>query len=128
MRLKNTKHRASILEVMQKSEKPLTAEQVFLELKEKDPSEYFNCLQNAGNLEEKELITKLNIAGENRTMFGTTVNCTGILGLPRMQKILAINGCPLERYEKPLRKKPISPSRGISSTFMDIVPNAEAGT
>ena len=68
--LKNTRHRASILEVLQKNDRPMTAEQVYLELKEGDIHVNLSTVyRTLETLAEKDLVVKLNIAGETRTLF-----------------------------------------------------------
>ena len=102
--LKNTKHRTAILDILEKSEQPLAAEQVFLELKEKDISANLSTVyRTLESLTDKNMVTKLNIAGDNRTLFEYNrmvhrhyLICLGC------KKILAINRCPLEDYEKSL--------------------------
>ena len=99
--LKNTKQRAAILEILKKSDRPITAEQVYIELKaENIPANLSTIYRNFSFLCEKELVNKLAITGENSTFYEINqllhrhyLVCLGC------KKVLAIDDCPLERYE-----------------------------
>ncbi len=105
--LKNTKQRAAILNVLEQSDHPIAAEQVFLELKEKDISVNMSTVYRALEaLAEKDIVTKLSIAGDNRTLFEYNrmvhrhyLVCLGC------KSILAVGRCPLEDYEKSIAKE-----------------------
>lgn len=105
--LKNTKHRTAILDILEQSDQPLTAEQVFIELKKRGvPANLSTVYRALEALSEKNLTVKLSIAGDGRTFFEYNrmvhkhyLVCLGC------KKILAIKGCPLEEYEKVLEKE-----------------------
>lgn len=105
--LKNTKQRTAILEILEQNDQPMAAEQVFLELKNKDmPVNLSTVYRTLETLTDRNLATKLNITGENRTLFEYNQKvhrhhlvCLGC------KKILTINRCPLNDYEKSLAKE-----------------------
>ena len=105
--LKNTKHRNAILDVIERSEQPISAERIFLELKERknsiNISSVYRILESLVN---KGLVLKSNIAGDskayyelNRSEHKHRLICSGC------KKMLSIYGCPLEDYEKLLKDK-----------------------
>jgi len=103
--LKNTKHRNVILEVIENSEQPISAEQIFLKLKEKKNSISISSVYRIlESLVSKGLITKSNITGDskatyefNRSEHKHHLICTGC------KKMFTVDGCPLEEYEKRLK-------------------------
>lgn len=104
--LRNTKHRAAILGILKQSEQPLTAEQVFLELKEREtPANLSTVYRVLDVLTDKRMIQKLSITGGrslyeyNRMVHNHHLLCLGC------KKILAIGSCPLGDYEKTLAEK-----------------------
>ena len=105
--LKNTKHRNAILEVIENSNQPISAEQIFLELKEKkntiNLSSVYRTLEA---LVSRDIVIKTNITGDNRATYELNrlehkhhLICSGC------KKMFSIDGCPVEEYEKQLREK-----------------------
>lgn len=105
--LKNTKHRNAILEVIENSNQPISAEQIFLELKEKkntiNLSSVYRTLEV---LVSRDIVIKTNITGDNRATYELNrlehkhhLICSGC------KKMFSIDGCPVEEYEKQLREK-----------------------
>ena len=105
--LRNTKSRSAILDVLERSAQPISAEQVFFELKEKNMTANISTVyRTLDALADKNLATKLNITGDNRTLYELNrmvhrhyLVCLGC------KKIMAIDSCPLEDYEKSLAKE-----------------------
>ncbi|PYG89048.1 Fur family ferric uptake transcriptional regulator [Ruminiclostridium sufflavum DSM 19573] len=102
--LKNTKHRNAILKVIENSDQPIDAEQIFFELKKKDIainlSSVYRILES---LVSKNLLIKSNISGANKALY--ELNClkhTHYLICSRCKKMFSVEGCPLEEYEKKL--------------------------
>ncbi|HBL84525.1 MAG TPA: transcriptional repressor [Clostridiales bacterium] len=105
--LKNTKTRSAILEILEKSEQPVTAEQVFLELKNKQISANLSTVyRTLETLAEKMLAKKLNISGDSRAMFeyNRLVHRHYLVCL-ECKKIIPIDFCPIKNYEKTLEEK-----------------------
>jgi Fur family transcriptional regulator, ferric uptake regulator len=105
--LKNTKHRNSILNIIEKSAQPVTAEQIYRVLINDDVAINLSSVYRILNtLVEKCLIIKTSMAGESKAVFELNrfehkhyVVCT------QCKKIISVPGCPLEEYEKTLREK-----------------------
>lgn len=105
--LKNTKNRVAILEILEQSDQPIAAEQVFFELKKRENSANLSTVyRNLEVLSGKDLAVKLTIPGDSRTLFEYNheehkhhLVCLGC------NRILAINRCPLGDYEQSLAKE-----------------------
>jgi Fur family ferric uptake transcriptional regulator len=103
--LKNTKHRSSIINIIEQSEQPLTAEQIFLEMKENNSSINLSTVYRIlGVLAEKHILNKS--AYEDKTLYEKNFNehshhfiCS------ECKKMFKISGCPLEGYEKTIHDK-----------------------
>lgn len=105
--LKNTKTRLAVLDILEKSEQPVSAEQVFMELKSRHISANLSTVYRTLEvLSEKLIAKKLNIAGDNRTMFeyNRQVHRHYLVCL-ECKKILPIDFCPIKNYEKTLEEK-----------------------
>ena len=105
--LKNTKHRAAILNILDMSSQPIAAEQIFQETMKMSLSINLSTVYRTLEiLFDKNLVTKLSIDGDNRTLFEINhmlhrhhlvcISC---------KKILTVEHCPLEDYEKILAKE-----------------------
>lgn len=105
--LKNTKSRTGILHILEQKKQPISAEDVFLELKKRGiPANLSTVYRTLDALAEKELVTKQNIIGDNRALFEYNhmehkhyLVCLGC------KKIIAINRCPLKNYQEILEKE-----------------------
>ena len=105
--LKNTKHRSAILDILVQSDQPIAAEQIFHELKERNISINLSTVyRTLETLTEKNMVTKISIIGDSRALFECNkmvhkhyLVCTGC------KKIIDINRCPLEAYEKVLEQE-----------------------
>lgn len=105
--LKNTKHRNAILEVLEEGDQPVTAERMFLELKEKNISINLSSVYRIlESLVSKGLAIKSNLTGDNKASYELNrlehrhhLICSGC------KKMVSIDGCPLEEYEKQLKDK-----------------------
>lgn len=102
--LKNTRTRAALIEVLEQSERPLSAEEVFLGLKRKKRAANLSTVYRALEaMAEKELVSKLSITGEDRSLYELNrLLHRHYLVCLRCKKILAISYCPLGDYEKKL--------------------------
>ena len=105
--LKNTKHRNSILDIIENSSQPLPAEQIYLALIAKNVAINLSSVYRILNtLVEKCIVIKTGMTGESKSVFEMNrfehkhyVVCT------QCKKIISVPGCPLEDYEKKLREK-----------------------
>lgn len=100
--LKTTKSRKAILDVLIKSDQPMAAEQIFLELKEEHvDSNLSTVYRTLESLENKGLITKISIMDDARMLY--EYNRFGhrhYLVCISCKKIVTIQNCPLGSYEK----------------------------
>jgi len=105
--LKSTQHRIDILNIIEKSSQPIAAEQIFQEMLIRGITINLSTVyRTLYTLCDKNLITKLNIDGDNRTLFEfNRMLHTHHLVCLGCKKILAIDRCPLEGYEKVLAKE-----------------------
>lgn len=102
--LKHTRQRTAILNILRESDQPISAEELYLDLKKGETAVNLSTVyRTLETLTDKELIVKLSLAGDSRTLFEFNrmihkhyLVCLGC------KKILAINGCPLQAYEKAL--------------------------
>ncbi|MEI6578483.1 MAG: transcriptional repressor [Eubacteriales bacterium] len=105
--LKNTKHRNSILKIIEKSAQPVTAEQIYLALLNQAVAINLSSVYRILNtLAEKDLIIKSSMIGDTKAVFELNhfehrhhVTCT------QCKNVISVDGCPLEDYEKKLREK-----------------------
>ncbi|QHI71423.1 Fur family transcriptional regulator [Aminipila terrae] len=102
--LKNTKHRTTILEFLRDASQPVSAEQIYCDLKEKNVSINISTVyRTLETLIDKELILKHSVTNENKALFEYNnrvhkhyLVCMGC------KKITSIENCPLHDYEKVL--------------------------
>lgn len=103
--LKNTKHRSVILEMIESSQSPLSAEEIFLKLKEGDVSINLSTVYRTLDiLVSKGLLAKTGIPDENKALYEISSSehkhhlvCTGC------RKVVPIEGCPFIEFEKQLQ-------------------------
>lgn len=105
--LKNTRHRNLIYDLLRPSELPLTAEDVFLRLKDVDASVSLSTVYRILDaFAEKGLAVKADSIGGGKAAYEICraehrhrLVCMGC------KKTVPIDGCPLEKFEKTLSEK-----------------------
>jgi Fur family ferric uptake transcriptional regulator len=105
--LKNTRCRAAILNILEQSDQPVSADSLFRELGEKNITVSFSTVYRTREAQEnKNLVVKLAITGEDKAFYEYNrmghrhyLICLGC------HKILAIEHCPLKDYEESLKKE-----------------------
>ncbi len=105
--LKNTRHRTSILEILDQKKQPVTVEQVFIDLQKKGiPANLSTVYRILESLNAKSLVQKRRISGDHKTFYELNhmLHRHYIVCLV-CKKILAIDDCPLEKYEKKIEEK-----------------------
>ncbi len=105
--LKVTKQRAAILEILAKSDAPLTAEQVFLALKNASvPANLSTVYRVLEVLSDKKLVEKLRISEDTKTLFeyNRMIHKHNLICLG-CNRVVAIRHCPLGDYEEKLAKE-----------------------
>lgn len=105
--VKRTKHRKAILEILEQSETPLTAEEIFLTLKENNSSIWLSTVYRTMEmLTEKEVVRKSTLMGEDKARYElkkdehkhcfVCVTC---------HKMIPLQDCPLGDFENRLKDK-----------------------
>ncbi|PKM51212.1 MAG: transcriptional repressor [Firmicutes bacterium HGW-Firmicutes-7] len=105
--LKNTRHRERILEVFKKSDRPLTAEEIFLILKSNSENSCLSTVYRTVEVfEAKGLVLKSNSIddGKARFEFNTKEHKHHVI-CTRCHQIIFINECPFSEFEKKLKDK-----------------------
>ncbi|MCR4435229.1 MAG: Fur family transcriptional regulator [Clostridiales bacterium] len=105
--LRNTKHRNSILEVIEGNGQPITAEAVFLKLKEQGVeislSTVYRVLEA---LVSKGIVLKSILADDNKALFEINrMEHRHHLLCVKCRNMISVDGCPLDDYEKALTEK-----------------------
>lgn len=104
--IKNTKQRNLTIDILKQTQLPLTAENIFFKLKETDSS---ICLSSVYRILEvfisKGLVVKSTIPDENKAVFELKrMEHKHHLVCVSCKKMIAIDDCPLAKYEKYLEK------------------------
>ena len=104
--LKSTKHRLSILKIMENLDSPVTADEVYMMMeKEKASVSISNVYRILELLAEKNIVIKMNVTQNGKALFVINGNvhrhyliCLGC------HKMTPIEGCPVADYEKKLKE------------------------
>lgn len=105
--LKSTRHRLSILKILNESPQPVSAEEVFLKLKSMDVSINLSSVYRILDaFVEKDIAVRSSVDGCDMSLFEARHTehlhhfiCQGC------RKMVLISGCPLESYEKLLQNE-----------------------
>ncbi len=105
--LKNTKHRTAILAIMKRIETPMSADEVYLKLKEQEISINLSTVYRILEvLTEKGLLLKHSILNDARALYEyNSMEHKHYLICIGCKKMLSINHCPLKEFEKSLEKE-----------------------
>jgi Fur family ferric uptake transcriptional regulator len=102
--LKSTPHRTAILDMLERSDRPVAAEQVYLALKDRDIAINLSTVyRTLDTLAGKNLVRRLTFVGEGRAFYeyDRSVHRHYLVCLA-CRRILSIDRCPLGSYEKAL--------------------------
>jgi len=105
--LKSTRYRRAMLGILAESGQPLSAEDVFLRLKERSYAANLSTVYRAlETFAQKNMVEKLVIAGENKALFGLShaAHSHHLICL-QCKSILAVEHCPLGQYEEAIAKE-----------------------
>jgi Fur family ferric uptake transcriptional regulator len=105
--LKNTKNRNFLFAVLENTEVPLTAEDIYLKLREKGVSINLSTVYRILDVfVSKELITRSSLSDNKKNIYElykqenkhrlVCISC---------KKVQTLNKCPLEKFEKELEKE-----------------------
>lgn len=105
--LKNTKRRTAVLAMLEQATQPVTAEQIFLELNRSEiPASLSTVYRELDCLTNNGLVVKVTINESDKALFEYNrmihkhyLMCLGC------KKMIALDDCPLESYEKTLEKQ-----------------------
>lgn len=103
---KNTKSRKAVVNVLQKAEKPVSAEEIFLLVKGSGESANLSTVYRTLDLMESKGLVEKTMIGDNKTRYRLTGDghkhhliCTNC------HKMIPINVCPLKSIEKDIGMK-----------------------
>lgn len=105
--VKSTRHRNEILELLEQSESPLTAEQIFISLKQKSASINLSTVyRSLYTFTSKNLVVKSNRVDDGKTRYELNhtehkhhLFCVGC------HKLISIEDCPMGELQKLIKKK-----------------------
>lgn len=105
--LKSTKHRIAILEILKGSKLPLSAEDIYIMLRKDNVSISLSTVYRVLEvLHEKEIVARVSIPDDSRAAYELCINeHHHHLMCIKCRKILPLEGCPLEEYEKLLEDR-----------------------
>ncbi len=105
--LKNTKHRNAILGIIDNSDQPINAEQIFFELKNKKVAINLSSVYRIlDSLVSKKLLIKSNIPDSTKAIYELNrFEHTHYLICSCCKKMFSVVGCPIGEYEKQLAAK-----------------------
>ncbi len=105
--LRNTKRRNLILEVVEESKSPLPVEAIFIKLKERGVSINISTVYRALEaLVASSLVTKTTLSDNNKAMYEmSSLEHKHHLVCVKCRKLVVINDCPLEDYQKALEER-----------------------
>lgn len=105
--LKSTKHRNSILDVIEKTGQPVPVESIYLKLKEQGVAISLSTVYRVLEvLLGRELVVKTSVNDDNKALFEiNNMKHKHHLLCVKCRKMLPVDGCPLEDYEKALEAK-----------------------
>lgn len=105
--LKHTRHRIEIFELLKNEDQPVSAEQVYNRLFEKNISINLSTVYRILDmLSESELVTRINISTDNKTLYEYNCNVhRHYLVCLSCNKIFTVKNCPLADYEKDIEKE-----------------------
>ncbi|MGI6084332.1 MAG: Fur family transcriptional regulator [Acetivibrionales bacterium] len=105
--LKATRHRHAILEMLAENDMPLTAEGLYMSLREKGVSISLSTVYRGLEvLHEKGIVVKSNLPDYNKAVYEVNHNeHRHHLVCVECRKMIPVIGCPLEEYEKLIANK-----------------------
>lgn len=105
--LRNTSHRQSVLEALEEANEPVSAETLYLRLKDKGISISLSTVYRALDvLVEKNIITKTDFTDNNKSLFEMKQDeHKHHLVCIRCRKVISVAGCPIHDYVSALEKQ-----------------------
>lgn len=105
--LKKTKQRQAIVDILNKAIQPLTADDIYIELKNVNISISLSTIYRILDvMTEKKIIVKLNVSNNNKALFEINQMIhKHYLSCLVCKKIISVNFCPIGDYEADLEKE-----------------------
>lgn len=102
--LKNTQNRKLILEVLEETQEPMTADEIFLQTRQYHELNFSTVYRTLSTLTEKGIALK-NIGGDGKSYFQINNNKhSHYIMCSECRKRIPIDGCPLEDMAEKLGK------------------------
>lgn len=126
--LKCTRRRVAVLEVLDKKEQPIAAEQVYIELKEKCISINLSTVYRILEVFTDVNLVKKSLIGEDSRVFFelNRMKHKHQLICLKCRKMFSVEGCPLGDYEKKLTDKTGFEAIGHKLEFYGYCQNCKA--
>ena len=105
--LKNTKHRNAILDLLEKSNEPINAEEIFFQINNSTEKISLSTIyRELTMLINKGLVVKTSITGDNKAVFEfNRMEHKHHLVCTQCKTIFTVEGCPFAAYEEQLKEK-----------------------
>ena len=105
--LRSTKSRIAILEILGESKQPISAEEIYLKLKDnKDITNMSTVYRNLDTLEQKSIVTKLSLLNDDKMLYEyNSMGHRHYLVCSGCKKIVTVQDCPLISYEKTVEEE-----------------------
>lgn len=105
--LKSTKGRREILIMLESSNQPIAAEEIFLFLKDKNSGINLSTVyRTLESLEKADLVTKVSIHNDDRMLYEfNNMDHRHYLVCTNCKKIITVRHCPLGEYERQVEEE-----------------------
>lgn len=105
--LKNTKHREAVLKILENSELPMNADQLFMKLKEQGVSISLSTVYRVlETMAAKGLVIRGSLPDENKAVYELNrEDHKHYLLCMKCHRMVPVGNCPLEDYEKLLEER-----------------------
>lgn len=105
--LRSTSHRNSVLEIMEAQTQPMSAEDLYLALKEKGISISLSTVYRILDvLAEKEIVVKTDVTGSHKSLYEINrMDHRHYLVCVGCKRIMPVKDCPFQEYAKALAER-----------------------
>lgn len=105
--IKNTKKRGMVLDILKKSDSPVTAEYIYLKLKEENAQVWLSTIYRTLEvLTSKGVVTKSNIMNDGKASYElNNSQHKHHMVCMSCSRMVPVDDCPFEEFEKQLCKK-----------------------
>ena len=125
--LKVTKQRMAILAILQEAAGSMTADEIYLTLKQQDQSFGLSTVYRAlTSLEEHELVTRSDLPGSSQCFFLKATGHRHRLVCVRCKRSVLLDGCPVEQFAAQVGSEYGFTITGHSFEIFGICPDCQA--